>query len=381
MTTAALEPREAATGRNWSRTAQALATVFGTRAADTDRRGEFVKENYADLREHGVFWMGIPEELNGGGASYAEVSATIRELGRHCGSTALAFSMHAHPVALNVYKHLRGDEGATRTLRKIADNRLVVAGTGANDWLDSSGNAVRAAGGFMVTAHKRFVSGAPGAQVFVTSARHDTDAGPEVIHFSLPFGADGIAITETWDAFGMRGTGSHDVVLRDAFVRDEAIVARRPAGIWHSMWDAILPVAMPLITSAYVGLADRAAALGLEAAGRKGASLASVVGEMLNAHTVADMALTDMVRINAEYGFRPGHTTTSAVLTRKAVATDAVQRTVELASDLIGGAGFIKGHPIERIVRDARAMHFHPLPVRRQHEFAGRVALGLDPTI
>lgn len=379
MKTAELELPESPTDRDWSSMARELGAVFDTRAAAVDREGSFVEENYRDLREKGAFWMAIPGELGGGGAPYSEVAATIRELGRNCGSTALAFSMHTHPVALNVYKYLKGDEGATRTLRRIAENRLVIAGTGASDWLGSSGRAERVEGGFRVNAHKRFVSGSPGAQVMVTSVRHDTDAGPEVIHFSLPFAADGVAIIETWDALGMRGTGSHDVVLRDVFVRDEAIVARRPAGVWHPMWDAILPVAMPLITSAYVGLADRAAALGLETAKEKGTIPTSAVGEMLNAHAVADLALADMVRINAEYSFRPGPATTSAILTRKAIATEAVHRTVELASDLTGGAGFIKGHPIERIVRDVRAMHFHPLPARRQREFAGRVAMGFEP--
>jgi hypothetical protein len=36
---------------------------------------------------------------------------------------------------------------------------------------------------------------------------------------------------------------------------------------------------------------------------------------------------------------------------------------------------------MERIVRDVRAMHFHPLPARRQRVFSGRIALGYDPVI
>jgi len=379
MTTAIASPVETRTEPDWEGQARELGATFAARAVETDARGAFVEEDYGDLREHGLFWMGIPAELNGGGASYATLAATIRALGRHAGSTALAFSMHTHPVALNVFKYLRGDEGAARTLRRIAEQRLVIAGTGANDWLESSGHAVRVDGGYQVTARKRFVSGAPGAQIFVTSARCAGDAGPEVIHFAVPFAADGVRMIETWDTLGMRGTGSNDVELRDVFVRDEAIAARRPAGVWHPMWDAILPVAMPLIVSAYVGMADAAAALGVEAARGKGAPLASAVGEMTNALTVAELAVADMVRLNAEYGFTPGIANTSAVLARKAIATDAVKQTVELAADLVGGAGYFKGHPLERIVRDVRAMHFHPLPVRRQRELAGRVALGLDP--
>jgi acyl-CoA dehydrogenase len=383
MTTVAFEPAEAQTDRDWDRTARELGITFGTRAAQTDRQGEFVEQNYQDLRTHGVFWMAIPHELGGGGAPYSTLTATIRELGSHCGSTALAFAMHAHPVATNIFKHGRGDESATRTLRKIASDHLVIAGTGSNDWLESSGTATRVDGGFRVTARKRFVSGAPGAQVFVTSARYENgkENSTEVIHFSVPFAADGISILQTWDALGMRGTGSHDVELREVFVRDEAVSARRTAGVWHPMWDVVLPVALPLITAAYVGMADRAAALALEVANGKSARLATTVGEMITALTTAQLALADMIRLNNEYRFTPGVANTSAVLARKAMATEGVKQTVDLASDLIGGAGFMKSHPIERIVRDARAMHFHPLPASRQREFAGRVALGLDPAM
>ena len=52
---------------------------------------------------------------------------------------------------------------------------------------------------------------------------------------------------------------------------------------------------------------------------------------------------------------------------------------MELSAELVGGPGFYKGHAMERIVRDVRAIHYHPLPLRRQQIFSGRLALGLDP--
>ena len=63
----------------------------------------------------------------GGGASYATICAVIAELGRHCGSTALAYSMHTHPVLLNVFKYKRGDAQAEATLKKIAAGELVTS--------------------------------------------------------------------------------------------------------------------------------------------------------------------------------------------------------------------------------------------------------------
>ena len=255
----------------------------------------------------------------------------------------------------------------------------MIAGTGANDWLASNGEAVAVDGGYRVNAHKRFVSGGPGADVFVTSAVHDGDDGPEVLHFAVPMGSDGVEIQGNWNTLGMRGTGSNDILMTDVFVPEAAIVTRRPVGAWHPMWDVIVPTAMPLITSAYVGLAEAAADLAKAAAARKVAELAPVIGAMGNQLVTARMALADMVRMNANHGFAPGLENTDQIFIRKAIAAEAVKETVELAAELVGGPGFFRGHAMERIVRDVRAMHFHPLPLRRQQLFSGRVALGLDP--
>ncbi len=377
MSTTAIDVRT--TARDWAADARRLGEAFARRAEAHDRSGEFVADNYRELREARLFSAAIPTELGGGGASYPQLCAIVRELGRHCGATALAFSMHTHPVALNVFKWRRSDAAAEKTLRKLAAGELIVAGTGANDWLASSGSAQRVDGGYLVNARKRFVSGSAGAQVFVTSAGYDGESGAEVLHFAVPFSAAGVSIVNTWDTLGMRATGSHDVTLEDVFVADEAIVARRPAGVWHPMWDAIIPTAIPLIVAAYVGQAEAAVELALDAAARRGDELAGTLGETTTRLKSAQIALGEMIRTQDDYAFTPSLETTDHVLSCKSIATEAVKACVELAAELVGGPGYFRGHAMERIVRDVRAMHFHPLPVRRQQLFSGRLALGLDP--
>ena len=312
-------------GRDWIADAAVLARRFGERASQHDESGEFVADNYADLKDRGFFAAGIPEELGGGGASFAELCSVVRTIGRECGSTALSFVMHTHTVMANVYKYRSGDEGAANTLRKIADNSLVIATTGANDWLGSSGTAEKIEGGYRVNAHKRFVSGAPGAQVFVTSAVISGPDGDEVIHFAIPIKSEGVRIENTWNALGMRATGSNDVIMEAVFVPEFAVIARRPAGQWHPMWGVILPSALPLISAVYVGLAERASELAVEAARFRQAELAGPVGEMLNALTTARIVLEDMVRINDDHGFEPTLDNADAILTRKALVAAAVQ--------------------------------------------------------
>ena len=94
------------------------------------------------------------------------------------------------------------------------------------------------------------------------------------------------------------------------------------------------------------------------------------------------MSLIDSSRASADE--TPRCTTldisiTSEILTRKSIAARNVKAAIETASEIVGGAGFYRGHPMERIVRDMRAFHFHPLPERIQRDFSGRIALGMDP--
>lgn len=364
--------------KDWVEIAREVGKSLAENAAGHDRDGSFVADNYQLLKQARLFSMAIPRKLGGGGASLAELCDVVRELGRHCGSTALSFAMHSHPVAVNVFKYLRGDEKAEATLRRIAANELVISGTGANDWLFSNGEAVAVEGGYRVNAHKRFCSGGPGADVFVTSAIFEADDGPEVLHFAVPMRSEGIEIQDNWDTLGMRGTGSNDIVMRDVFVPAEAVVARRPAGEWHPMWDVIVPVALPIIVSCYVGLAEAAAGHAMRSAG-KAAHRAQATGEINNALTVAQLAWRDMIARVDGYDFAPGLELTAEILTRKTIAAESVKQTVELVAETVGGPGFFRGHPVERIVRDIRAFHFHPMPARKQTEFCGRIQLGLDP--
>lgn len=363
--------------QDFLRTARDIGPRFAERAASHDTQGSFVAKNYAELKEHKMFSASIPTDLGGGGASHAELCAIVGEIGKHCASTGLSFAMHNHPVAVNIFKHMRGDEKATVALAKIAGAELVIAGTGANDWLASSGEAIEKADGFVVNAHKRFVSGGPGADLFVTSAVFDGDDGPEVLHFAIPMTSDGIEIQDNWNTIGMRGTGSNDIMMNDVFVPATAIVARRPVGVWHPMWDVIVPIALPIIVACYVGLAEKAADIAIKSACGK-PHLAPIVGQMQNELAVAQLALDDMIRIVDNLAFTPGIPVTDKIITRKSIAARAVKSTVEIASDISGGSGFFRNHPLERIIRDVRALHFHPLPERIQQAFSGRLALGME---
>jgi alkylation response protein AidB-like acyl-CoA dehydrogenase len=367
---------------DWTAVARALGPGFAARAAAHDADDAFVADNYQELKAQRVFSAGVPAELGGGGATYPELCAMLREIAHSCGSTALALSMHTHLLAATIWRYRQGQPVAP-LLQRIANEQLVLVSTGASDWLDSSGRAERVDGGYHVSGRKIFGSGSPMGDLLITSARYeDPAAGPTVLHFPVPLKGPGVTVEDTWRTMAMRGTGSNDVLLNSVFVPEGTVSLRRPQGPWHPFFNVVVAVAMPIIMSVYLGVAEAARdlALGHLARKRDDADVWYLVGEMENALVTGQMAVQGMVELSADYSFTPDVATANAILTRKTIAATALMSAVEKALEAVGGAGLFRDMGLERLVRDIHGAQFHPLQPKRQHRFTGRVALGLEPT-
>lgn len=364
---------------DWLELARTLGRRFDARAADVDRDDRFVADNYAELEAYGFFAAGVPVELGGGGLGHGELGRVLRELGRHCGSTALAFSMHTHQVAAAAWRWRHQNAPVDALLRRVATEQIVLLSSGGSDWLAGSGTATRVDGGFRVDARKIFASGAPAADLFITTAVHaDPVAGPTVLHIAVPMNAPGVRVLSTWRTLGMRGTGSHDVVLENVFVPDAAVSARRPRGRWHPAVHLAAMIAMPLIYAVYVGIAEAARDLALGLARKRSvdAHLVDLAGAADNALATAQLALGDM--FTAAAGNAPGPATTRRVMQGRALVAGSVLEVVALALEIGGGGAFYRDAALERRFRDAQACRYHPLQDRVQREYTGRLALGLD---
>lgn len=358
-----------------------LGPRFAAVAAEKEAADSFVVENYAELRAAKVFSAQIPLELGGGGAAHGEMCAFLRGLARCCPSTALSLSMHQHLVAAAVANDRAGRPGR-KLLEKVMAGETVLVSTGANDWLESNGTAERVDGGFRISAVKPFASGSPAGDVLVTSAAYDDpEAGSQVLHFPLPLATEGVTLLDDWRTLGMRATGSGTVKIEGAFVPEAAVVLRRPRGGFHPAFAVIVTVAMPLIMSVYLGVAEAAAAIARERAAKRPDDPITpfLVGEMETLRTTAELAVDDMIRLANGFDFTPTIELASKVLTRKSIAARHVMATAEKALEVTGGAGFFRKLGLERFLRDAHGAQFHPLPEKRQQLFSGRLAMGLDP--
>jgi alkylation response protein AidB-like acyl-CoA dehydrogenase len=360
--------------------AAAIGPAIAEHAGRHDVEGSFVSEAYDALRDAGLLKAGVPIELGGDGATVAELTALQRELAHHCGSTALASSMHQHVVAFTAWRYRRGLPGAEATLRRVADEGILLVSTGGGDYTHPRGDAVKVDGGFRVSGHKRFASQSGNGTVMATMFVYDDpDLGKRVLNVAVPIAAEGVKVASNWDTLGMRGTASNDIVVEDVFVPDERVLANRPYGVVDPPLQVISEIAFPIICGAYLGVAEAAYGAALAAAAPKAESplVQRQIGRMEHRLRVASWALDGALTAVGDDP-TPSHETYLAVMMAKAEVAEAGIEVCDLAMDVAGGPAFFKGSVIERAYRDIRAIKFHPLTPEATLVESGRHALGLE---
>jgi indole-3-acetate monooxygenase len=365
--------------RTASELARDLGFIFEQRAMEAADEDKFVADNFALLKASGLIEAGVPAELGGGGAGIDELAEMLRTLGYHCGSTALAFSMHTHQVAIPAWRWTHQKATAVEPLlKRIATERIQLVSSGGSDWIAGSGKAEKVDGGYRITARKVFSSGAPSGDLLMTSAILESEGEPPmVLHFGVPMNSPHVKVLDTWRTLGMRGTGSHDVQIDGHFVPEAAVGAKRVAGEWHPLFHIIATIAFPLVYSVYLGVAESARDIAIGLAKRRPANhhVVELAGRMDTELAGARLARESMlaaVRLNAP----AAESVNQVMIGRQLVARHAIAA-VDLAMELAGGAGFYRSAGLERKFRDIQAARYHPLQSGPQAQYAGSMALGL----
>ena len=206
------------------------------RTAGHDRDGSFPVEDFADLRDAGLFGLLVPERLGGLGSGFAGYADVAYELARGSGATALVFNMHASVTGAlaGIPLELAEAVGVPPEFFDARDDilRRAAAGAffavamserGAGSRLSQLATAYKADGdGLRITGSKTFVSGAGHADAYLVAAR--SAAEPETVsQFLVPADTPGITVEPTWDSLGMRATGSDDLHL-DVAVGADALL-------------------------------------------------------------------------------------------------------------------------------------------------------------
>jgi len=354
-----------------------LGIVLAEHAARNDEQGAWVSDSYRHLVDAGALALAVPSELGGLGAPVAGVARFVRELARHCGSTALAMAMHQHATLALAWRYRRGQPGAEAALRGIVDARTVLATAGGSDFTSPSGSATAVDGGYRVSGRKRFVSQSVAATVLSALFPLGLDGDRQVISVTIPMDDPGLTIEPTWNAMGMRGTASNEVTIDDVFVPEDRVGPLRPYGVLDPPLQLVGIFALPVIAAVYLGIAESAHAAAVERASGAGDVLTQrSVGVMAIKLRVAGWALDGALAVIGDDPDPSMEIFAAAVAAKHHVATTGIE-VCDLAMEVVGGAAFARGCVIERAYRDVRAAKFHPLTPDLALLHAGRLALGV----
>ena len=371
--------------------ARRLAPRFAARAAGYDRDGTFPAEDFADLRQSGFFALMVPEKLGGAGAGFADYAAIAYELARGNGATALIFNMHASVTGAlsGVTDELAAALGLPDEALRARDAYLRAAATGA--WyavaMSERGAGSRLSqlttsyektpGGYRIRGAKTFCSGAGHADAYLIAARSEADQS-QVSQFLVPKG-EGLLVQETWDALGMRATASHDLHI-DVEVPTGALL-----GGLEGLALVVAQLAPHWMVASYAAVYVGVARAAIDAAiehvnARKLGHLPAIRARIGRADAAVAAAYLTVLEAARRVDESPGDTETNrwvwrAKLVAGTTAADVAASMLEAA----GTSAMRRGHPLERLYRDARAGSLQPATSDVCADWLGVEALGGDP--
>ena len=332
-------------------------------AARIDAEDWFPREIFRRLGEIGALGVLAPEAYGGSGADYLTATLIMEELARVSGSVALSYGAHA-VLCVGAIARDCDDAQKQRVLPDLCSGEAIGAwaltepGAGS-DALAMSTRAERKDGSYVLEGSKAFITNGSVAQTLVVYARTDPGKGAQGISvFLVSSGAAGFSTSRTLDKMGMRGSPTAELRFDALRVPLEDRIGEENAGVALMMRG--LDVERATLAGISVGLAqaalDHAVAYAQERQqfGRRIGDFQMVQKMLADMYTEVEAArlLVYQAARRCAVDTRTRHVAAAAKLFASEIATRAGLAAVQV----LGGYGYTRDYPVERIARDAKLM-------------------------
>ena len=331
------------------------------RAAEIDETDEWPEDVYKLLVDNDLMGVGYPEEFGGSGGGSLAFGVFIEELSRVSAGvslTPLVSKLGVIPLTV------AGDrDKARRVTEGIAKGELLMsyALTEAGAGSDPAGMTTRyERDGDMwrLEGTKRFITGAGVSHGYVVFATRDPSMRSKGVSAFLVMRDDpGVEFGRKEDKMGIRGSPTREVILSGARIPADRLIGEEGSGFAYAM--RTLDYSRPAIAAQALGIAQGA----LEAASRHaiereqfGRPISEFQGVSF---MLADMAMQlEAARLLVYKALAlcdegdPRMTYHSSVA--KCFASDAAMRITTDAVQVLGGYGYMREYPVERLMRDAK---------------------------
>ncbi len=335
-------------------------------AAEMDEQNHMRDGLIDKANEMGLLNVIVPEELDGPGLDSISVATIYEELGKGC--AGVATSLAANSLA-TVPVLLAGTDEQKKMYCDILNNgglaafALTEPGAGS----DAGGVSTRAVhnkeeGTYTLNGTKMFITNGGLAEIFLVFANTRKSGGIRgLTAFIVPKDTPGFSVGKKENKMGIRPSNTTELVLQDVVIPESYRVGREGEGFRIAM--NTLDSARPFVGAVSVGIAQAALDCAVKYAKERrqfGQPIASF--QMVQA-MLADMAMkvetARLLVLKACWMRDQGVEFSKEAAMAKCYAADTAMQVTTDAVQVMGGYGYTKEYPVEKMMRDAKIMQIY----------------------
>ena len=333
------------------------------RAAEIDESHEFPWDIVELYREHGLFGLFFEEQYGGLGTGTLLALIAIEEVSKVCATSGLILAVQE--LGSLGLKLAGSDEQKERYLPKLASGEWLAAYALSESGSGSDSAAMRTTaraddGEYVLNGSKRFITNAAVANLYTVFAKTDPEAGHSGISaFVVEADTPGFEVARLEPKLGISGSTTGELTFDDARVPAGNRLGAEGEGFKIAM--RILDRSRPGIGAQGLGLAQGATDYALEYARSRETMGKPIAEHQLIAAKLADMETACEAARGLLYAFGQmadagldGAELTKASAQAKLFCSDTAMWVTTEAVQILGGYGYIKEYPVERMMRDAK---------------------------
>ena len=334
--------------------------------AELDEKNEFPREILHDIAKADMFGIFVPEEYGGLGGGCFEVVLAMEEFARGCVGVATSFAASAlgiFPVLL-----AGNDEQKQKYLPDIATGKRWAAFglTEANAGSDAAGirtTAVEDGDCWVLNGTKQWITNGGESQIYSIVALTDPSKGARGASiFVVEDGDPGFSYGKKENKMGIRASSTRELIMQDCRIPKDRLVGRRGTGFITVM--KTLDLSRPGIASLGVGLAQAALDEAVTYAKQRVQFDRPIISFQAVQHMLADMAIqVEAARalVYAAARHIDAHPKDMSKVSSmcKVFATDMAMKVTTDAVQVLGGYGYMKEYPVEKMMRDAKILQIY----------------------
>lgn len=334
--------------------------------AELDEKNEYPWEIIKVLAQSDMMGIYIPEEYGGLGKGCLELCIAVEELSRACVGVSTTYAANAlgtFPILLH-----GSEEQKKKYLPDIAaGKRLVAFGlTEANAGSDASGIQTTAkleGNEYVLNGTKQWITNGGEADVYTIIAITDRSKGPRgASAFIVEKGTPGFTFGKKEDKMGIRASSTRELIFDNCRIPKENLIAREGMGFIVAM--KTLDNSRTGVGAQGLGVAQGAFEEAVKFARERHQFGHPIISFQAIQHMLADMAIQieaarSLIYSVARYIDSGAKDISKESAMAKTFATDLGIKVALDALQIMGGAGYMKEYPVEKMVRDAKILQIY----------------------